>query len=639
LLQLAGEDTTVIICSDHGFHPDHLRPLQIPKEPAGPAAEHSPYGIIAMRGAGLKQDELIFGSTLLDITPTILTLFGVPVGRDMDGKPLVQAFIDPIKPDVIDSWETVDGDDGRLPADAVNDPWAEQEAIDQLVALGYIEPPGADAQKAVERAVRESKFYLARVYLQKSDYSNALPILEELYEKYPDQIRFGLRLANCYQALEKIAEARQVTDEVVEFWKQEQISQATLAKEKAEEAGKDVSQWQTPTDPHNPSLDLLQGNLFLAEDKTEEALTYFQRAQKASPRLPNLHLSIGQTYLKLDRLQDAEEAFFQATEIDPDSAAAYHGLAQVYLRMHQFQEAAETAMTAVGLIYHNPSAHFHLGEALFRLGRFEMAAQSWEVCVSQAPGMKKAHERLIEVYQRYLRDPLKAVEHREFIEKRITAAQVKKRQSRKITPPEPPPDIQLQPKYIVYNQETVITVVSGLPRSGTSMMMQMLQAGGLTILTDAQRSADESNPRGYLEYEKVKSLAKDNTWLGEAQGKVVKIIAHLLPFLDKQYQYRIIFMQRDLNEVLQSQETMLDRLGKQGKSPKQLMQVYQRQLQQIYRWLMQQDNIAVLPMSHQTMLQNPLPEVTQLVTFLGQTFDEEAAVTVVDTSLYRARKM
>ncbi|RMH06315.1 MAG: hypothetical protein D6704_07480 [Nitrospirae bacterium] len=92
LMTLAGEDTTIVIASDHGFHPDRLRPQHLPNEPAGPAEEHRPYGILAMKGPGIKRDELVFGATLLDVTPTLLTLFGLPVGRDMDGKVLVTAF-------------------------------------------------------------------------------------------------------------------------------------------------------------------------------------------------------------------------------------------------------------------------------------------------------------------------------------------------------------------------------------------------------------------------------------------------------------------------------------------------------------------------------------------------------------------
>ncbi|MFO1433854.1 MAG: hypothetical protein U1F76_27780 [Candidatus Competibacteraceae bacterium] len=92
LLALTGEDTTVIIVSDHGFHPDHLRPKELPNEPAGPAEEHRTFGVFAMKGLGIKRDRLVYGASLLDITPTILTLYGLPLGRDMDGKPLLTAL-------------------------------------------------------------------------------------------------------------------------------------------------------------------------------------------------------------------------------------------------------------------------------------------------------------------------------------------------------------------------------------------------------------------------------------------------------------------------------------------------------------------------------------------------------------------
>ncbi len=636
LLQLAGENTTVIICSDHGFHPDHLRPLHLPREPAGPAAEHSPYGMVAMRGPGIKRDELIFGSTLLDITPTILTLFGVPIGRDMDGKPLLQAFIEPVEPARIDSWETVAGDCGRWPADKIGDPWADQEAIDQLVALGYIEPPGADAQKAVDRTIRESKFYLARVYLHKHDYANALPLLEELYANYPDQTRFGLRLAQCYKVLELISEARRVTDAVIATWKQQRIEEIQKNIAKAKEAGKDTSEMTVPEDPSSPQLELLQGNLCLAEETADAALAHFQRAQQATPRLPDLHLGIAQAYVKLKRWQDAEEAYFQALEIDPDSAFAYHGLAQVYLHIRHFKEAAEAAVTSVGLLFHNPSAHYHLGEALFRLGRFQEAEQSWLRAVTQATGMKRAHEQLIRLYQYHLHDPVKTLTHQHIMERiqpvpnRRVVSQVTDSTRVSITAQ----PFKIQP----IEAAKVITVVSGLPRSGTSMMMQMLQAGGLPLLTDAQRVADDSNPKGYWEYAKVKTLSQDNTWLGEAQGQVVKIIAQLLPELSADYHYRIIFMQRDLEEVLQSQQTMLERLNTKKSNPVQLRQTYAQQLTRLATWLALQDHLAVLPLDHHAVIEQPLVVAQQLQTFLGGPFDRQQAVTVIDQQLYRARK-
>jgi predicted AlkP superfamily phosphohydrolase/phosphomutase/tetratricopeptide (TPR) repeat protein len=637
LLQLAGEETTVIICSDHGFHPDHLRPLHLPNEPAGPAAEHSPYGIVAIKGPGIRRDELIYGSTLLDITPTILSLFGLPVGRDMDGKPLVQAFTKAIEPAVIDSWETVAGECGMHPVGEVGDPWADQEALNQLVALGYIEAnPDEEVQKTVEKTVRESKYYLARVYLHKHDYYHALPLLEELYSKSPDQTRFGLRLAHCYQTVERLTEARRVTDEVIAAWKHQRIEKAREAKEKAEKEGKDTSQMSIPTDPHNPSLDLLQGNLYLAEDKPEEALTYFQRAQQASPRLPHIHLNIGQTYLKLQRLTDAEEAFFQALDIDPDSAAAYHGLAQVYLQKKHFQEAAEAAMSSVGLIYHNPVAHYHLGEALFRLGKFELAAQSWEVCVSQAPGMKKAHDRLVKLYQHYLPDAVKMTQHQEIIQR----IQPLPKQQPVVEEEQEKTNELLVSRVIALPvaKSEIITVVSGLPRSGTSLMMQLLQAGGMTLLTDSWRTADENNPKGYFEYEPVKRLHQDNSWLGEAKGKVLKVIAPMLPSLSPACYYRIVFMQRDLEEVLQSQATMLAREEHSGGNPTWLKQSYQQQLKRITHWIAQQHNLSVLYVSHHDLLNHPQAEVERLNAFLEGELELGQCVKVVDKQLYRSRK-
>jgi len=111
----------------------------------------------------------------------------------------------------------------------------------------------------------------------------------------------------------------------------------------------------------------------------------------------------------------------------------------------------------------------------------------------------------------------------------------------------------------------LITVVSGLPRSGTSLMMQILEANGFEILTDSIRTADESNLRGYYEYEKVKSLMKDNTWLAEAEGKTVKVIAQLLPYLHSSFEYKIIFMQRKIAEILSSQSKNVRENGKPEK--------------------------------------------------------------------------
>ena len=217
LLDLAGPDATVVLVSDHGFHSDHLRPRGIPDEPAGPAVQHRQFGIICMRGAQIRKDERIYGATLLDVTPTILTLFGLPVGDDMDGRVLVQAFEEPPAITHISSWENEAGNCGMHPADLRMDPAAAQAVLQQFVALGYIQPPSEDQAKAAENAVREQQYNLARVYLDSRRHAEALPILEELKTKWPDEVRFVQHLAQCYLALGRRKEAKALLEQLLVF--------------------------------------------------------------------------------------------------------------------------------------------------------------------------------------------------------------------------------------------------------------------------------------------------------------------------------------------------------------------------------------------------------------------------------------
>ena len=184
----------------------------------------------------------------------------------------------------------------------------------------------------------------------------------------------------------------------------------------------------------------------------------------------------------------------------------------------------------------------------------------------------------------------------------------------------------------------IITVVSGLPRSGTSMMMQMLRAGGLTCLTDELREADISNPKGYFEFEKVKGLRADNSWLPEAKGKVIKIISHLLACLPPELNYKIIFMERDLDEVLASQRKMLvnQGQGEENLSDERLGQIFAQQLRQVRKMLADRQ-ISTLFLGYKDVLEDPVEISTQLQAFLGNNLDQQAMRDVVDRNLYRQR--
>lgn len=188
--------------------------------------------------------------------------------------------------------------------------------------------------------------------------------------------------------------------------------------------------------------------------------------------------------------------------------------------------------------------------------------------------------------------------------------------------------------------EQFITIVSGLPRSGTSMMMQMLAAGGMPALVDNVRQADEDNPRGYYEFERVKQVETDSSWLCEAEGRAVKMVYRLLYDLPTDRTYRVIFMTRPLDEVIASQEVMLERHGKASErlDVTGLTEIYRRQLQEVTAWLDAQPGFSVLPVEYHDVLDNPEQVVHRINCFLDGCLDTEAMVRVPDQSLYRQRR-
>jgi malate synthase len=183
-----------------------------------------------------------------------------------------------------------------------------------------------------------------------------------------------------------------------------------------------------------------------------------------------------------------------------------------------------------------------------------------------------------------------------------------------------------------------IYVVSGLPRSGTSMMMKMLEAGGLGVVTDEIREADEDNPRGYYELEKVKQTASDASWVPEARGKVVKVISQLLRDLPESERYKVVFMRRKLDEILASQKKMLDRRGEENESEDQDMkESFAAHIEEIEAWLRGADHVEVLFVNYNRMLEDPAPQIERLNRFLDAGLDPARMAEVVEPALYRNR--
>ncbi len=182
-----------------------------------------------------------------------------------------------------------------------------------------------------------------------------------------------------------------------------------------------------------------------------------------------------------------------------------------------------------------------------------------------------------------------------------------------------------------------VTIVSGLPRSGTSLMMQMLSAGGMPVLTDSVREADEDNPRGYFEFEPVKRTKDDAGWVADARGKAVKMVYLLLKELPAAHQYRVILMRREMSEVLASQRAMLERLGRAGADVgnERMAAIFEEQMSSVVSWLRAQPNFAVLEVRHGDCLTKPMEVAGCVNEFVGGGLDEAGMVRVVDLSLYR----
>ncbi|HMD99027.1 MAG TPA: alkaline phosphatase family protein [Terriglobia bacterium] len=438
LLALAGPEATVLLLSDHGFHSDHLRPRVVPNEPSGPTIQHRPIGIFCMKGPHIRQDERIFGATLLDITPTLLTLFGLPVGEDMDGRVLVQAFDEPPEVLRIPSWEAEPGECGMHPADLGMDPGAAQAVIEQFVALGYIQKPEGDQAQAVETWVRELRYNLALVYLESRRPTLALPLLEEVANQKPPRLRFHQNLARCYYALGRPADARRLLEEILDEVNRiaqsapdssgsaggtEKAAGSEAARKNAESGADAMPDGDAPAKPAAPDpvvlrawADWLLGLIEFQEGNVESALARLTRAGEANPRLPNLHLSLGDAYLRLGELENAEAAFRKAIEIDEDSPEAHLGMAIVYLRQRRNDDAVAESLHAVSLEHFLPRAHFRLGVALARLGHLHRARLAFETSLAIMPGLSHAHRWLAALYSQPGGDLAKAAQHKKMFD-------------------------------------------------------------------------------------------------------------------------------------------------------------------------------------------------------------------------------
>ena len=630
-LHLAGPDAHIVVVSDHGFQSGAQRPAFNENPFANPEAWHRPQGVFLARGPLLKAGDKIQGARLLDVTPTILTLHGLAPARDMDGRVLTEAFREEPALEYIDSWEAVPGDTGQHPPGTEFDAADASALVQQFVDLGYIDPLDPDKTKAAEQTREGNRWNLVRDLLDAGRPGQALPLLEELHHAHPENPAYTQTLAQTQKQVGLSTEAQQTL--------------ATL-----------MERLQP-----GPPLTLLRAELALERTDYAEGLRLLHELEKQNPVQSGRHLRLARTYLGLNRTAEAQREFESALKADPENASACQGLAHLLLRQRFWELAAGTALKAVNLQHNLPLSHFYLACALERLGHRSAALDAFRTAIGYAPGLVVARRALVSLLakeadgadeiavQRQTLDLLRQQRNQSVARlEQIRAAALTRAAARSAQPAAsmttatgelaaPPPDLPPQPPA----PPGEFVIVSGLPRSGTSLMMQMLLAGGVPLQTDGQRTADADNTEGYFEWEAIKTLPKNPRILDEAQGRAIKVISLLLPALPRQHRYKIIFMQRPVEEVAASQLKMLQRRfpAKTHASPVKMAESLRTHRDETLQLLRRSPNLNVLEVDYPELVRDPAAMVARLAAFLGERWPVTAdrMASVIQPALHRQR--
>jgi predicted AlkP superfamily phosphohydrolase/phosphomutase/tetratricopeptide (TPR) repeat protein len=362
LLELAGPQAHVMIVSDHGFLNGATRPTAV----VDPAQWHREHGMFLLAGPGIKQDANLLGATLLDITPTVLALYGLPVGRDMEGKVLVNAFETPPAIERIDTWEAIadpvyDARQRDAPSDDPEAAEAAAAAMHQLVELGYIEAPGEDMGRDIVRARAAQKFNLACTCIDGKHPGRALTLALELVQQFPAEPAYlvfaghAAVAASDAPALHRVAEA--------------------------------LERMQ----PAHTQIAMFRGfHAWLAND-VNCALKNFEQAAQQGHDNAWLQCRIGRAYLRLRLWRRAEAAFRNALALESSNAEAHYGLSVALPRQGRVEEGVQSGLQSIALAHDNPLAHFQLGAVLSRMGWYERSLQAFDLCLGILPQFALAH--------------------------------------------------------------------------------------------------------------------------------------------------------------------------------------------------------------------------------------------------------
>lgn len=345
LIELAGTDTTVMVVSDHGVALDERRP----SANARGVAWHRGRGLFVAAGPGVKQDELIHHTNVLDLTPTILTYFGLPYGSDMDGHPLLGIWDVPPTPGVIPSWEASNAANADVPAGSP----PRDHMLEELYALGYGERPDRLLDGISRDLERARNGHLALSQVHAGRFGDAALLLRQMLDEEPSSAVVRMYLAYCCYRLGDLDESRALLAG----------APPELARERA----------------------LLDGMRLLAENCPHEALAQLRAAATIDRDEPVLLCLSGAAWARIGDYAAAEDAYARAAAVDVEDVDAHFGLTLVHAKQRRWDETVANALAVVTLDHHRPAAHYLLGVALFHLHRIDQARAAFETALAIAP--------------------------------------------------------------------------------------------------------------------------------------------------------------------------------------------------------------------------------------------------------------
>lgn len=557
LLRHCAPDTGLILVSDHGFKTGAARPPQAPRHDAGLIDWHRREGIVVAHGPGIKKGERFCGVRPHDIAPTVLAWLGMPRGEDMPGRVLEEMFLTAPKEMTIPSWQEHPPIVGAPKAAAIAPVADEQARLTQrFIELGYLDPAVMKDSRGGDLVTSENQAHLGATLRDLGRPEEALPLLHAAALADPESATRAVELTYCLLDLGLTDEAERAAQPFFDHGKEQ------------------------------PRALLLNAQILIARGRFAEALQIIERltGTELAQECGGLRRLI---LLRSGRHEEARTAFLAEIPKAPGRVTLYMGLAHACLWTGRYAEAMAAARSVLALDRSSVFAELVLEDAERCQAKGRPPDNTGWDALAQAARQRVAwraefQERERAFFQaREIRRSL-----RNAVETRVSK-------------------VQREP----------IVVVSGVPRSGTSMMMRMLALAGVPVFTDGVRVADADNPLGYFEWEQIKRIATEPQLMSRVEGKAIKVVSALLADLPGGWNYELIFMRRDAGAILRSQERMLARTGHDPF----LLNVgeLERHIEATLEWARANPEIRLLEIDYDAMVERPREEIARLIEFIG----------------------